>query len=449
MPNSTELQKPSSSEDHSAEHPLESKDIPNYSEHMTERESQELDSAGQSIEERQKFIEDPEERKAKIRSVLRELKPEDIFNDDFNPEDYKGDNANDFFDDLDDSFILQHIDDLMSCGVKAETIDEFTNDLFTQNQSEDLLIENIDPVLSHIGHGISFDTFMDICHIDQDEIDGDPLIPAAKYILDEAYEYNGGEIDPGTIKTMLKNGFTAEQIVSSNPYIDRGFDESVDALLDAGANPNKIVELYTSQNEYGPLLYKIDSLVTHGADIDIDKIIANAAFDEDGTDAIKNNLEMLLKHGADKDKLSQFLPFELVDYSDYDNVDESFIEFVENRKNDAEVKEKLSEFISKGVNIGYIINFFCYKDGSIDENGTGNIELNLDDPSVVKGFEELLQYVDMNQILPHLSADTIALNTKFLEEKGADLKPYEKNIEGVLEQAERERLRAMDNNKEQ
>lgn len=395
MPNSIELQ---TSNQDNAENSLATPEAPSYSEHMKEQESLEQATPEPSVEERQKFIENPEERKAKIQSILQELTPDDIDDfGDFEPEKYHGDNANDFFWSLGDNFILQHIDDLMACGVKAETVDEFAKGLFADD-AEDKFIDNIDSVLSHVGHGITFDTFMEICQVDLEDTEGDPLIPAAKYILDTAFDYNGGEVDASTYASMLKNGFTADEILASNPTVERGFDESIETLLDAGADPTKIAELYIEQGEQDHLRPKLDMLISRGAKVNVSEIAGDTTNDSAG---------------------------------------ESFVDFVEDH-DDAQIKEKLNDFIANGTNIGYIISYFCYKDGSVDENGTKNINLNLFDSSIAKGFEDLLQYVDINQVLPHLSTETIAMNTKYLKQKGANLEPYEKNIDSFFGRTEQE-----------
>jgi len=247
MPDPIELSTNSNSETPAPEHPLASPDIPTFEEHMAEMQNEQGHANPESsIEERQKFIEDPEERKAKIQSILREITPDDLFDEDFDYENYQGDNANDFWQKLDDNFIMQHMDELISCGVKPEDFDGYVNEYLSGVKDIDLVMDNLDTVLEHIGHGIQLDTLKKVCKVDgkiieSKEIDENPIPAIVKAILDEDLEYNfeGDRL----IEIMLKNGITANQILSSGTINDDAIRDSEDLLLKNGADPAELARV--------------------------------------------------------------------------------------------------------------------------------------------------------------------------------------------------------------
>ena len=81
-----------------------------------------------TIEEHQQYIEDVDQRKAKIQFLLQELSQHCEFDEEeyeFEPDAYQGDDASDFLFNLPDDFVYGHIDDLLACGVTPRDIDVF------------------------------------------------------------------------------------------------------------------------------------------------------------------------------------------------------------------------------------------------------------------------------------------------------------------------------------
>ena len=247
MPDPIELSTNSNNEIPAPEHPLVSDDIPTFEEHIAGTQSeQECVKPESSIEERQKFIEDSEESKTKIQSILQEITPDDLFDEEFDYKNYQGDNSNDFWQKLDDNFIMRHMDELISCGVKPEDFDEYVDEYLKSVKDINLIMDNLDTVLGHIGHGIQLDTLKKVCKIDgriieSKEIDENPIPAIVKAILDEDLEYNfeGDHL----IEIMLKNGITADQILSSGTINDDAIRDSEDLLLENGADPEELARV--------------------------------------------------------------------------------------------------------------------------------------------------------------------------------------------------------------
>lgn len=246
MPDPIELSTNSNSETPAPEHPLASPDIPTFEEHMAEMQNEQNRTESElSIEERQKFIEDPEERKAKIQSILQEITPDDL-DDDFDYENYQGDNASDFFWDLSCDFMLKHMDDLIACGVKPDEFNKMFSDGTIIYDDEDFL-NNFDTIIDHVGHGISFESFAKAHQFNGrglEEKDQDFYVKLYNLGEDNCYNNLDDYKEPlrKFAKVVLENGADAKQLIAeSYAGTPENLDATVELFLDHGASAEDIV----------------------------------------------------------------------------------------------------------------------------------------------------------------------------------------------------------------
>ncbi|MBQ3296932.1 hypothetical protein IJH01_02290 [Candidatus Saccharibacteria bacterium] len=259
MPDPIELSTNSNSESPAPEHPLASSDIPTFEEHMAEiqKEKQAKLDTEPSIEERQKFIENPEERKAKIKSILQEITPDDL-DEDFDYENYQGDNANDFFWDLSCDFMLKHMDDLIACGVKAGEFNKMLSDGTIAYDDEDFL-DNFDIIVDHVGHGISFESFAKAHRLNGHGLEEkDEDFFTKLYDLGADNCYNSLDDYKKSLrkfaKVVLENGADAKQLIAeSYAGTPENLDAAIDLFLDSGASAEDIASRLDEDDAWGDL----------------------------------------------------------------------------------------------------------------------------------------------------------------------------------------------------
>lgn len=244
-----------------------------------------------TIEERQQYIEDDDQRRAKIQALLQEMTPEDYmsFHDchgeeyGFDPDSYQGDDAGDFFWDLSDDFIYGHIDDLLACGVKSQDLNEMIGGDVLHDTEAFLL--NFDTIADHVGYGIDFATFAITYGVDPEYAGEDTFIDLFQAAYEDFfnqlayrsslphYSHLGYGLESGRrfVKLLLDNGASAKQLIAES---HAGYPDTLQLLLDLflenDADANDIIsrfdDILWESMELEFLMRNFDTLLQHGLD---------------------------------------------------------------------------------------------------------------------------------------------------------------------------------------
>ena len=245
-----------------------------------------------TIEERQKYIEDPDQRREEICRILQELTPEEIEEmkifGDFNPDTYHGDDASDFFWELPDSFIYRHIDELIACGVEVEEV----SSLIGSDNLHDTaaFLQNFDAIADHVGHGIDFDAFAKTYGVNP-KTAGErvfvKLFNAAaedffsigffSKMPDPSHYGKGPETGRRFTKVLLANGASAKQLIAES---DAGYTEILGSIMDL---------LLENDADANDIISRFDEIGWEGSEIRF----------------LANNLDMLLKHGLELNRVQK------------------------------------------------------------------------------------------------------------------------------------------------
>lgn len=245
-----------------------------------------------AIEERQQYIEDIDQRRAKIQSLLQELYPEDYeplyttYNGEkcgFDPDTYQGDDASDFFWDLSDDFIYKHIDDLLACGVKSQDLNGMIG--FDGMHDTGAFLRNFDTIADHVGHGIDFTAFAEAYGVDPEHAGEELFVDLFQAAYEDFFNqlayrssfphpsHFGGGVESGRrfVKLLLDNGASAKQLIAES-YA--GYPDTLQPLLDLflenDADANDIIsrfdEILWESMELKFLIRNFDTLLQHGLD---------------------------------------------------------------------------------------------------------------------------------------------------------------------------------------
>ena len=257
------------------------------------------------------------------------------------------------------------------------------------------------------------------------------------------------------LETFLKNGADIDLVVNRMRYSD--IVDKLDYLIEHGANidVNELVsrlnsfeisdnldtllkngaDINVALNKMDPyyIVNKLDFLIEHGANIDVNELVSELkSYD------ILQNLDTLLKNGADIDLVvGKIKSHDIVYKLDFllahgANID---VNELVSRLNSFEISDNLDTLLKNGADINNIVSNMNprdidYKLFTLLEHGADidNILSNMKPDQIADNLFILLDYgVDANLITEKLSKKEIEDNIYLLRKYGANLDTYQES----------------------
>ena len=258
-----------------------------------------------------------------------------------------------------------------------------------------------------------------------------------EYALEKGIDVNElvSSLDPDDIVYNLDTLFKHGADIDVNELVSNlksySIVHNLDTLLEHGADINNIVSDMHSYN----IVHNLDTLLEHGADVN--KLVSSLDPDD-----IVHNLDTLFKHGADIDVNE--LVSNLKSYSVISNLDTLFkhgadVNNIISNMYPYEIVRNLDTLLEHGANINVNELVSNLKSCSIVRNldtlfkhgadiNVNELVSSLDSDDVLENLDALLRNgADINLITKKLKESDIKDNIKLLRKYGANLDAYQEN----------------------
>ena len=332
-----------------------------------------------------------------------------------------GADANNVVSKMDHCDIAKKLDTLLKHGADINNV--------VSNMSSDYVAKNLDFLLNHSADINNVVSNMDHYNIAKNL---DTLLNHGADIDVNKLVSNMNSSCIINVNSLLKHGADANNVVSKMDHCD--IAKKLDTLLKHGADidvnelisdlrPNDIAKNLDTLLKHGAdidvnelisdlrpndIAKNLDTLLKHGADIDVNKLASSL-----GPYYIAKNLDTLLKHGADIDvnKLVSNLRFDYI----ADNLDTLL-------KHGADINIDRLVSRSDPKDIAYNLDTLLKHGADIDVN---KLVSNLRFDYIADNLDTLLKHgADINNVIRNLDKEDIKYNIDLLRKYGANLDAY-------------------------
>ena len=207
------------------------------------------------------------------------------------------------------------------------------------------------------------------------------------------------------------------------PELKEKYD--IEYALEKGVDVNKLASSLAPNG----VVNNLDTLLKHGADIDINELVSNLDSED-----VAYNLDTLLKHGADANNISNNMKsYDIADNLDYlleHGADININELVSNM-NSSYIVNEIGYLLDHGADIDNIVNNMTsdnisFRLNTLFKHGAdvNNVVKNLNSYYIVHDLDSLLEHgadINFDELISELRPKDITKNLDVLLRNGADV----------------------------
>ena len=207
------------------------------------------------------------------------------------------------------------------------------------------------------------------------------------------------------------------------PELKEKYD--IEYALEKGVDVNKLASSLAPNG----VVNNLDTLLKHGADIDINELVSNLDSED-----VANNLDTLLEHGADANNISNNMKsYDIADNLDYlleHGADIDINELVSNM-NSSYIVNEIGYLLDHGADIDNIVNNMTsdnisFRLNTLFKHGAdvNNVVKNLNSYYIVHDLDSLLEHgadINFDELISELRPKDITKNLDVLLRNGADV----------------------------